>query len=188
MSKFRLGLIGTGLIAAGSHLPAALGLSEEIEVTALIDSVPDRAAALARTYGISARIAPDIKDALDLVDGVIIAKPNSTHCAIALACIEAGVHVLIEKPLANTVEGRECRAVESETCSNRFQLPPRHYFALRAARAVLRPPRNDTSLRSHRPMATTMTLRRSLHLAGSPWEPARCLGYAGAWKTSRHRQ
>jgi len=33
-------------------------------------------------------------------------------------------------------------------------------LALRAARAVLRPPRNDTSLRSHRPMATTMTLRR----------------------------
>ena len=61
-------------------------------------------------------------------------------------------------------------------------------IALRAARAVLRPPRNDTSLRSHRPMATTMTLRRSLHLAGSPWGPARCLGYAGAWKTSRHRQ
>jgi len=61
-------------------------------------------------------------------------------------------------------------------------------IALRAARAVLRPPRNDTSLRSHRPMATTMTLRRSLHLAGSLREPARCLGYAGAWKTSRHRQ
>ena len=31
---------------------------------------------------------------------------------------------------------RECRAVESETCSDRFQLPPRHYFALRAACAV----------------------------------------------------
>jgi hypothetical protein len=34
---------------------------------------------------------------------------------------------------------RECRAVESETCPDRFQLPPRHYFALRAARAVPAP-------------------------------------------------
>lgn len=102
MAKFRLGFIGTGLITAGSHLPAALGLPE-IQVAALIDSVPERAKALARTHGISVQIASDISEVLDSVDGVIIATPNSTHCAIALACIEAGIHVLIEKPLANTV-------------------------------------------------------------------------------------
>jgi len=109
MKKFRLGIIGTGLITENSHLPAALGLPE-IEVTALVDPVTERARKLAQSYGLSAKIIPDIKEALDIVDGVIICTPNATHCPIALACIEAGVHVLIEKPLANTVS--EGNAIE----------------------------------------------------------------------------
>jgi len=102
MNKFRLGIIGTGLITRDSHLPAALGLPE-VEVTALIDPVMERAQQLAQTYGFSPKIAADIKDVLDIVDGVIIATPNATHCPIALVCIDAGIHVLIEKPLANTI-------------------------------------------------------------------------------------
>ncbi len=103
MNKFKLGIIGTGLISAGSHLPAALGLPD-IEVNALVDPVRDRSTSLARKYGISPQIVQDVREVLGMLDGVIIATPNSTHCEIALACIEAGVHVLIEKPLANTVD------------------------------------------------------------------------------------
>ena len=102
MDRFRLGLVGTGLITASSHLPAALGLPD-VEVAAFVDSVPERAMALTRQYGLSARVAPRVQDILDTVDGVIIATPNSSHCNIALSCIEAGVHALIEKPLASTV-------------------------------------------------------------------------------------
>jgi DNA invertase Pin-like site-specific DNA recombinase len=47
--------------------------------------------------------------------------------------------------ILDLLKTRECRAVDSETCSNRFQLPPRHRYALRAACAVLRPPRHRDS-------------------------------------------
>ncbi|MFM8331366.1 MAG: transposase [Candidatus Methylumidiphilus sp.] len=88
------------------------------------------------------------------------------------------------QPLAERVCPRqgECRAVDSETCSDRFQLPPRHRHALRVACAVLRPSRHrDSACAPPLAMATTMTLRRSLHLAGFLWKPARRLGY-----TQRH--
>jgi len=60
-------------------------------------------------------------------------------------------------------------------------------LALRAARAVLRPPRNDTSLRSHRPMAATMPLRRRCTLQFPCGKPPGICGYAGARETSRRR-
>lgn len=113
MKKFRLGIIGTGLITQGSHLPAALGLPD-VEVTVLVDPVVERARQLAASYGLAARAVTEIKDVFGLADGVIIATPNATHCPIALACIEAGIHVLIEKPLANTAAEGEAIAAAAE--------------------------------------------------------------------------
>ncbi len=101
--KFRLGLVGAGLITQGSHLPAALA-SPGVEVTAIVDPAVERAAQLARDYGIAPRIAPRVEDVLTSIDGAIIATPNHTHCAIALACLTQGVPVLVEKPLAASYE------------------------------------------------------------------------------------
>lgn len=106
---FRLGIVGTGLITAGSHLPAALGCPG-VDVTVLVDPVAERARSLARAYAFEPKICQSILEGLDGVDGFIIATPNSTHCELALQSIEAGKHVLIEKPLANTVaEGESIR-------------------------------------------------------------------------------
>src|ERR1044071_4441423 len=102
-SKFRLGLVGAGLITQGSHLPAALA-SNAVEVAAIVDPTVERAAQLARDYGISPRIAPRVEDVLTSIDGAIIATPNHTHCALALACLTQGVPVLVEKPLASSYE------------------------------------------------------------------------------------
>jgi predicted dehydrogenase len=49
----------------------------------------------------------DMERALDLVDAVVIATPPSTHVELALAAIEAGKHVLVEKPLATSSEDGE---------------------------------------------------------------------------------
>ncbi len=102
-SRFRLGLVGAGLITQGSHLPAALA-STMVEVAAIVDPAVERAAQLARDYGIAPRIAPRVEDVLASIDGAIIATPNHTHCAIALACLERNVSVLVEKPLAASKE------------------------------------------------------------------------------------
>jgi len=98
----RLGLIGAGLITEGAHLPAALA-SPRVRLTAIVDPVAERAEQLAESAGIEARIASDYASVLDDVDAVVIATPNHTHLEIAIACLEAGVSTLIEKPLARSV-------------------------------------------------------------------------------------
>jgi len=98
---FRLALVGTGMVTRSSHLPAALA-SDKLEVVALVDSVRKRAKELARWYGISPYIVPRVQDVFGDIDGAVIATPNDTHMSVALACLEAGVPTLIEKPLAST--------------------------------------------------------------------------------------
>lgn len=105
-SLFRLGLIGTGAVTRSMHLLGALA-SERLTVTALVDPVVERAERLARDFGISPKLAPRVEDVFDHVDGVMIATPNNTHRAIAVACLKAGIHCLIEKPLATTTADAE---------------------------------------------------------------------------------
>lgn len=100
---FRLAIVGAGMITRQSHLPAALA-STAVEVAALVDPVSERAAALAREYGIAPRIAVRIGEVLGEIDGAVIATPNHTHAALAVECLSSGVPVLIEKPLASTYE------------------------------------------------------------------------------------
>jgi predicted dehydrogenase len=42
----------------------------------------------------------------ETLDGVIVAVPNAEHVPVALACIERGIAILVEKPVADLVEGR----------------------------------------------------------------------------------
>jgi len=113
-SNLRLAIIGAGMISRGSHLPAALG-SPRATVTAIVDPYVDRAAGLAREFGISVHAAADVREVIDDFDAAIIATPNATHASIAIECISNGKHVLIDKPLATTVaEGREIVAAGQE--------------------------------------------------------------------------
>jgi len=91
------------MITRQSHLPAALA-SELVHVEAIVDPVERRAAELARDYGLDVRIAPRVEDVLAHIDGAIIATPNNTHRSLAVACLDAGVSVLIEKPLASSYD------------------------------------------------------------------------------------
>lgn len=101
--RFRLAIVGAGLITRGTHLPTALSL-REIEVCALVDPVVSRAAELAAEYGIKPLIATQVGNVIGKVDGAIIATPNHTHREVAVPLLEAGISTFIEKPLATTVE------------------------------------------------------------------------------------
>lgn len=104
--KVRVALIGGGMITESAHLPAAMACSD-VTVAALVDPVLDRIGALARRHGIAPRLAADVSEVIGDVDAAVIATPNDTHAAIAAKCIDAGIPVLIEKPLAsNASEGR----------------------------------------------------------------------------------
>ncbi len=67
----------------------------------LVDPDRSRAESAARRHGVS-RTAGDYRSILGEIDGAIIAAPHHLHVPITLDCIEAGVHVLCEKPLAET--------------------------------------------------------------------------------------
>src|SRR5678816_4211963 len=94
-------------------MPGALA-SPRVVVAALVDPVQSRAEQLARTYGISPKIASRVEDILPHIDGALIATPNHTHKDIALACLNAGIPCLVEKPLATSVAdaGAICVAAE----------------------------------------------------------------------------
>jgi len=105
---FRLGIIGVGLVSTDRHLPAALA-SPEVIITALVDASLQRCQEVALQFGIKPKLSTAIADILEDVDGVIIATPNHTHRALATECLRAGIHTLIEKPMATSVA--DCRAI-----------------------------------------------------------------------------
>jgi UDP-N-acetylglucosamine 3-dehydrogenase len=104
--RLRLGVIGVGVM--GSNHARVLSDMAGVELVALAD--PDRKQRdfVAGTLGCGA-----VADAAALlrsgIDAAIIAAPTHLHHDIAQQCIDAGVHVLVEKPIASTIE--ESRAI-----------------------------------------------------------------------------
>ncbi len=97
----KYGVIGCGSIAQHRHLPEAAA-NKDSKVVAVVDPVLDRVEEIAKKYGAKAYIeyremlkSPD-------VDAVVVCGPNSTHAAMSIDALNAGKHVLCEKPMATT--------------------------------------------------------------------------------------
>jgi predicted dehydrogenase len=99
VDRVRVGVIGAGWWATQFHLPS-LCEYEHADVAALVDPDPDRLEAAARRYGIE-RSFSDHRSLFDegLVDAVVVAVPHASHYEIARDALDAGVHVLVEKPM-----------------------------------------------------------------------------------------
>jgi len=102
-APFRLAIIGIGKISFGSHIPAALA-SPQIELVAFVDPDTTRAREIASEFGLDIEIVAAIAEMTQEVDGAVIATPNHLHAPLAIECLDKGINVLIEKPLASTVE------------------------------------------------------------------------------------
>lgn len=97
--RARVGVVGCGLIAQVMHLPYLAELSDRFELTALCDMRVDLASACAERYG-QPRVHARWQDLLaEDLDAVVIAT-SGDHAPIAIAAAEAGVHLLVEKPMA----------------------------------------------------------------------------------------
>jgi predicted dehydrogenase len=97
----RLGLVGTGAIAQ-SYFKATEGCSE-VRWTGIADVRAEAAQAAAETLGCAA-----YRSHAELIekggcDAIIVCTPPATHAAIALDVIDAGIHIMCEKPLAPDV-------------------------------------------------------------------------------------
>ena len=115
MAVVRLGLIGAGTISQAVHLPAVRRLAEVLQLVAVHDLSAERTSALAHAY--SARAVASVAEVVQAedVDAVLIATPGS-HADLAREALEAGKHVLAEKPLALTIE--EVRSLEKLALDN----------------------------------------------------------------------
>jgi UDP-N-acetyl-2-amino-2-deoxyglucuronate dehydrogenase len=98
MPPIRVGLVGCGKVAQ-VHV-AALRSLPEAELVAACDALPDRAAAFAAKHNVRpfADVATMLREAK--VEAVVIGTPHPLHAEPAIRAAEAGVHVLVEKPLA----------------------------------------------------------------------------------------
>ncbi|GLI04177.1 oxidoreductase [Paenibacillus tyrfis] len=103
MSKVRIGVIGAGSISE-MHLKAYAG-NPEVELAAICDLNEGRAKTKAEAYG-AGKVFTDYKQLLadPDIDAVSVCTWNNSHAAISIAALEAGKHVLCEKPLCKTVE------------------------------------------------------------------------------------
>ena len=107
MSVLKMGIIGVGGIAQGRHLPAYKQMTN-VEVTAVQDVNGTRAEEVATKFDVPYAFE-NIQDLFEKVDAVTICTPNKFHADISVAALEAGVHVLCEKPMAMTTA--ECEAM-----------------------------------------------------------------------------
>ncbi len=102
-------IIGAGAIA-DIHAKAYLSLRERVRIVAVAEPDAERAKALAerRSLSASTRLYADFAQALaaEKPDIASVCTPPSTHADIACACLDAGVNVLLEKPMASSLE--EC--------------------------------------------------------------------------------
>ncbi|WP_257352061.1 Gfo/Idh/MocA family protein [Pseudalkalibacillus decolorationis] len=106
MRRLRVGVVGCGSIAKHRHLPE-YAMNEHVEVTAVCDIVEDRAIEMAEKYG--AKVYTDYKELIanDEIDAVSVCTPNYLHAPVSIAALQAGKHVLCEKPMATSKEEGE---------------------------------------------------------------------------------
>ena len=108
-ARIRLALIGVGSWGMRAHLPSFAGC-DDVQIVALVDPRIDLIRPCASRYRVPAVFADAeaLFDEIRDLDAVVIAAPTDTHHRLALRAIEAGAHVLCEKPLAfNVAQARE---------------------------------------------------------------------------------
>ena len=135
MKKLRTGVIGCGKV---SHTHArALSELRESEFVSVYSRSAEKAEAFAGRY--AAKGYTDLDRMLKEVDAVVVCTPHPVHATPAIRALEAGVHVLVEKPLASSLQ--DCDAMISAAAKSGCILSTvsqRRWYApvLRVKRAV----------------------------------------------------
>jgi len=117
MEKTKVAVIGLGGIAQLVHLPILSKLMN-VQISAVVDRNKNQLNSVGDIFKIENRYT-DHKEMLDKedIDAVIIATPTNTHLDIALDCLKANKHILLEKPIARSV----LEAKQINTASKKYK-------------------------------------------------------------------
>lgn len=103
LEPVRVGVIGVGNM--GQHHTRVLSLLKDVELVGISDVNVERGLDTAGKYRV--RFFEDYRELLNHVDAVCVAVPTRLHHAVGMACLQAGVHILIEKPIAASIAEAE---------------------------------------------------------------------------------
>ena len=102
----KIGIIGCGGIATQKHMPA-LSKLKNVELVAFCDIIEERAQKACKNFGTAeAKVYTDYKELLkdETIEVIHVCTPNRSHSFISIDAMEAGKHVMCEKPMAKTSE------------------------------------------------------------------------------------
>jgi predicted dehydrogenase len=138
-AALRVGVVGVGHL--GRHHARLLGAMAGVELVGVVDSSAARAEEIAAASNTRPFTDPAALDGQ--VDAVTVAVPTESHLDVALRFIEQGVHVLVEKPLARTVDEADRLVAAAATRGVTLAVGHTERFnpAVSAARRLLRGPR-----------------------------------------------
>lgn len=103
MNRVKLAVVGVG--ALGQHHARILSTMPDVQLVGVVDSREQQGREIAARHGTQWFASPD--QVLSLVQGVVVAVPTLYHEEIGLPFLEAGIPVLMEKPLANSLQAAQ---------------------------------------------------------------------------------
>ena len=136
MTAHKIGLIGCGWIAP-FHVVGLAKIASRHQVVWVADPNTQQAAALAAQTG--ARPLADYREGLEEIDCAFVLVPHHLHHSITLDCLRAGCHVLLEKPMANTLAEADEMIATAERVGKTLMIayPHRYRKGLRLFKQVI---------------------------------------------------
>lgn len=139
MNKVRVGVVGVG--ALGQHHARVYASLPDADLVGVVDTHPGRAESIAAP--LKTKAFSDYNDLLGKVDAVSVATPTILHTEIGERFLKEGVHVLVEKPISNTLDDAD-RLIRAAKENNRvLQVGHLERFnpAVQQLREIVRKPR-----------------------------------------------
>ena len=127
----KVAIIGAGAIS-GAHIEGYGRFKDRCQIVAISDVYPEKARAKAEQFGLDAKVMQDYRELLEEgIDLVSICTPPYVHAEIAIDFLNAGSHVIIEKPMASSLKecddineaARKNGKIVSVIAQNRFRNP-----------------------------------------------------------------
>jgi UDP-N-acetyl-2-amino-2-deoxyglucuronate dehydrogenase len=165
--KVRFGILGCGVI--GPHHARAISGLEGAELVAVADVVPELADELAGEYGCSSHSSlGEMLSGVEL-DAVCVCTPSGMHAGDAIAALEAGKHVVIEKPVDVTLEAADRLLGVQRATGGKVAVVSQHRF-------------DAATLAVHRAISTRQFGRLTTGSAEVRWWRSQSYYDSGGWR------